>query len=74
MPFIQDDDHQPGQDAIAISAAGPDAIVPALQQAMDSGIKVVGYDSAPAVGAYDVFVNQVDFSGRRFVLAGRVGV
>ena len=27
------------------------------------GIKVVGFDSSPAVGAYDVFVNQVDFSG-----------
>ena len=30
---------------------------------MDAGIKVVGFDSSPAVGAYDVFVNQVDFSG-----------
>jgi rhamnose transport system substrate-binding protein len=30
---------------------------------MEAGIKVVGFDSAPAVGAYDVFVNQVDFSG-----------
>ena len=27
------------------------------------GIKVVGFDSSPAVGAYNVFVNQVDFSG-----------
>ena len=30
---------------------------------MAQGIKVVGFDSSPAVGAYDVFVNQVDFSG-----------
>ena len=30
---------------------------------MDAGIKVVGFDSSPAVGAYDVFVNQADFSG-----------
>ncbi len=30
---------------------------------MGKGIKVVGFDSSPAVGAYDVFVNQVDFSG-----------
>ena len=30
---------------------------------MAAGIKVVGFDSSPAVGAYDVFVNQVDFSG-----------
>ena len=26
-------------------------------------IAIVGFDSSPAVGAYDVFVNQVDFSG-----------
>ena len=30
---------------------------------MAAGIKVVGFDSSPAVGAYNVFVNQVDFSG-----------
>ena len=30
---------------------------------MTAGIKVVGFDSSPAVGAYNVFVNQVDFSG-----------
>ncbi len=68
VPFIQDATTNQVS-AIAISAAGPDAIVPALQQAMDSGIKVVGYDSAPAVGAYDVFVNQVDFSGVGVLLA-----
>src|SRR5262249_38408001 len=27
-----------------------------------AGIKVVGYDSSPAAGAYNVFVNQTDFS------------
>ena len=32
---------------------------------MDAGIKVVGFDSSPAVGAYDVFVNQTDFSLHR---------
>ena len=30
---------------------------------MQAGIKVVGFDSSPAVGAYNVFVNQVDFAG-----------
>ena len=30
---------------------------------MAAGTKVVGFDSSPAVGAYNVFVNQVDFSG-----------
>ena len=28
---------------------------------MAAGIKVVGYDSSPAAGAYNVFVNQTDF-------------
>ena len=37
--------------------------LPALKAAMAAGIKVVGFDSSPAVGAYNVFVNQVDFSG-----------
>jgi rhamnose transport system substrate-binding protein len=62
VPFIQDVTTQ-APSAIAISANGPDEVVPALTAAMEQGIKVVGYDSSPAVGAYDVFVNQVDFSG-----------
>jgi rhamnose transport system substrate-binding protein len=59
--FIQDETTK-GVKAIAISANDPNAVVPALQAAKAAGIKVVGYDSAPAVGAYDVFVNQTDFS------------
>ena len=59
--FIQDATTK-GVSAIAISANDPNAVVPALQAAKAAGIKVVGYDSAPAVGAYDVFVNQTDFS------------
>jgi rhamnose transport system substrate-binding protein len=61
IPYIQDATTQ-GYSAIVVSATGTDEIAPALQAAMDAGIPVVGYDSSPAVGAYDVFVNQTDFS------------
>ena len=61
VPFITDLTTQ-GVDAIAIAASDPDAVVPALTAARTAGIKVVGYDASPAVGAYDVFVNQTDFS------------
>lgn len=62
IPFITDLTTQ-GVSAIIISADGKDEVAPALKAAMAAGIKVVGFDSSPAVGAYDVFVNQVDFSG-----------
>jgi rhamnose transport system substrate-binding protein len=62
VPFIQTATTQ-GAQAIIISADDATAVAPALQQAMGSGIKVVGYDSSPAVGAYDVFVNQADTAG-----------
>lgn len=61
VPYIQDATTQ-GYSAIVVSATGADEVAPALQAAMDAGIPVVGYDSSPAVGAYDVFVNQTDFS------------
>ncbi len=62
IPFITDMTTK-GVDAIIISADGKDEVAPALKAAMDAGIKVVGFDSSPAVGAYNVFVNQADFSG-----------
>jgi len=62
VPFIADLTTQK-VNAIIISADGKDEVAPALQAAMAAGIKVVGFDSSPAVGAYNVFVNQVDFSG-----------
>ena len=62
IPFITDLTTQKVS-AIIISADGKDEVAPALKAAMDAGIKVVGFDSSPAVGAYHVFVNQVDFSG-----------
>jgi rhamnose transport system substrate-binding protein len=61
IPYIQDATTQ-GYSAIVVSATGADEVAPALQAAMDAGIPVVGYDSSPAAGAYDVFVNQTDFS------------
>jgi rhamnose transport system substrate-binding protein len=62
IPFIQDLTTKKVS-AIIVSADDKDAVAPALQAAMAAGIKVVGFDSSPAVGAYNVFVNQVDFSG-----------
>jgi rhamnose transport system substrate-binding protein len=62
VPFIQDLTTRKVS-AIAVSAADPDAIAPALKAARTAGIKVVGYDSSPAEGAYDVFVNQADTQG-----------
>lgn len=62
VPFIKDLTTQQVQ-AIIISADDKDAVAPDLKAAMSAGIKVVGFDSSPAIGAYNVFVNQVDFSG-----------
>jgi rhamnose transport system substrate-binding protein len=62
IPFITDLTTQKVS-AIIISADGKDEVAPALKAAMAAGVKVVGFDSSPAVGAYNVFVNQVDFSG-----------
>ena len=62
VPFIQDLTTQKVS-AIGVSAADPDAIAPALRAARAAGIKVVGYDSSPAEGAYDIFVNQADTQG-----------
>jgi rhamnose transport system substrate-binding protein len=49
---------QQKQDAIVISANDPNAVVPALKQAMAAGIKVVSYDSDTAPEGRHVFVNQ----------------
>ncbi|HEY2594618.1 MAG TPA: substrate-binding domain-containing protein [Chloroflexota bacterium] len=59
VPFIQQLTTE-NVGAIVVSAADPAVTAPALQAARQAGIKVVGYDSSPAPGAYDVFVNQVD--------------
>lgn len=59
VPFIQTLTQQ-HVSAIVVSADDPDAIAPALKQAMQRGIKVVGYDSSPATDARNVFINQAD--------------
>jgi rhamnose transport system substrate-binding protein len=46
-------------DAIIIAGNDPNAIAPALKQAAQKGIKVVGMDSDVAPDARSVFVNQV---------------
>jgi rhamnose transport system substrate-binding protein len=46
-------------DAIIIAGNDPDAVAPALKQAAQRGVKVVGMDSDVAADARSVFVNQV---------------
>src|SRR5690348_6574538 len=46
--------------AIVISGDDPNAVAPALKQAMAQGIKVVSYDADVAPDARTVFVNQAD--------------
>ncbi|MFC0111515.1 rhamnose ABC transporter substrate-binding protein [Kibdelosporangium aridum] len=51
---------QQRQDAIVIAANDPNAVAPALKDAMSKGIPVVTYDSDAAPDARQVFVNQAD--------------
>ena len=44
----------------ALNGPGPVPIDDALKQAMQKGVKVVGYDSSPATDARNVFINQAD--------------
>jgi rhamnose transport system substrate-binding protein len=47
-------------DAIVVSANDTNALVPALQEAMNQGIAVVTYDSDVAPEGRQVFINQAD--------------
>jgi rhamnose transport system substrate-binding protein len=47
-------------DAIAISANDPDALVPALQKAMQRGIKVISFDSGVAEAGRQIHLNPSD--------------
>ena len=51
---------QQQQDAIVIAANDPNAVAPALKDAMAKGIAVVTYDSDAAPDARQIFVNQAD--------------
>ncbi|PRX44599.1 monosaccharide ABC transporter substrate-binding protein (CUT2 family) [Prauserella shujinwangii] len=51
---------QQNQDAIVIAANDPNAVAPALKEAMAKGIAVVSYDSDAATDARQVFVNQAN--------------
>jgi rhamnose transport system substrate-binding protein len=57
VPIIQSTIQQK-PDAIIIAGNDPDAVAPALKQAMQRGIKVVTQDSDVAKAARTVFVNQ----------------
>jgi rhamnose transport system substrate-binding protein len=46
--------------AIVVSANDPNALAPALKQAMSQGVKVVSYDSDVAPDARQIFVNQAN--------------
>jgi rhamnose transport system substrate-binding protein len=50
---------QQDPDAIIIAGNDPDAVAPALEQAAQRGVKVVGMDSDVAADARSVFINQV---------------
>ena len=49
-------------DAIAISANDPDALVPALQKAMERGIKVISFDSGVAPAGRQIHLNPSETS------------
>lgn len=46
--------------AIVVSANDPNALAPALKQAMSQGVKVVSYDSDVTPDARQIFVNQAN--------------
>jgi rhamnose transport system substrate-binding protein len=46
--------------AIVISGDDPNAVAPALKQAMSQGVKVVSYDADVAPDARNVFINQAN--------------
>ncbi|MFL6123039.1 rhamnose ABC transporter substrate-binding protein [Actinophytocola sp.] len=51
---------QQKNDAIVIAANDPNAVAPALKDAMSKGIAVVTYDSDAATDARQIFVNQAN--------------
>jgi ABC-type sugar transport system substrate-binding protein len=52
-----------GVDGVLFAANDPVAIGPVLQKALDSGVRVVGYDANSVPEAREWFVNQAEFNG-----------
>jgi len=52
-----------GVDGVLFAANDPVAIAPVLQKALDSGVRVVGYDANSVPEAREWFINQADFNG-----------
>lgn len=59
VPYIQTLTQQ-HVSAICISGDDPEAVAPALKQAMAAGIKVVSYDADVDPSARQIFINQAD--------------
>jgi rhamnose transport system substrate-binding protein len=83
VPYIQTLTQQ-HVSAICISGDDPNAVAPALKQAMAQGIKVVSYDADVAPDARQVFVNQanaqdlgtteVDLLGQELNYTGEIAI
>ena len=58
---------------IAISADDPNAVAPALKQAMAAGVKVISYDSDVAPDARSLYVEDVDFPTLATTLINQIG-
>jgi ABC-type sugar transport system substrate-binding protein len=52
-----------GVDGVLFAANDPVAIGPVLQKALESGVRVVGYDANSVPEAREWFVNQAEFNG-----------
>jgi rhamnose transport system substrate-binding protein len=52
-----------GVDGVLFAANDPVAIAPVLKRALESGIRVVGYDANAEPDAREWFVNQAEFNG-----------
>jgi rhamnose transport system substrate-binding protein len=59
VPFINNAASQ-GADALVVSANDPNALIPSLERAQQSGVKIVTYDSDVAPEGRAIFVNQAD--------------
>jgi rhamnose transport system substrate-binding protein len=83
VPYIQTLTQQ-HVSAICISGDDPEAVAPALKQAMAAGIKVVSYDADVDPSAREIFINQanaqdlgtseVDLIGQQLNYTGEIAI